>query len=435
MIPEASQAQYREQQRITGLTATSVRRLWRRLGADFTSDWARVGPQVLTVVERGRAAAVTAALPYTAAVLAETGQTANPKGELIPDGFLVSAPDGRTVVDVLEGGVISARQAVGAGLATQAALEIGGTRLLGDVLTMLADTRRQVYHADIISRPRLAGYARMLNAPSCSRCVVLAGKWFRWNQGFQRHPRCDCIHVPASENVAGDIRTDPYAYFRSLSREQQDKVFTKSGARAIRDGADMYRVENVRLRGLSSPRSRQAAKYGTPTRVTVDDIYRTAGNRTNAIRMLQEEGYITGAQTPGGNIIGTGPQAERFAGMTRGRGTYTVGGVQVKTARASVVDARTSGVRDPLNRATMTAGERRIYDDFYRAEASLRGLRPRTIGANSADAGIRFDLIDPEKADAIQAAFIRRIDRVRKNGTASERRLAGILWARYNAQV
>ena len=290
MIPQAAGEQYRTQQRITGLTATSVKRLWRRLGADFSSDWARVGPQMLSVVDRGRAAAVTAALPYTAAVLAETGQTANPKGDLNPRRFLRDAPDGRSVADVLDGGLYSTKQAVAAGLTVQEALSIGGTRLTGDVLTMLADTRRQVYHADIISRPRLGGYARMLNAPSCSRCVILAGKWFAWNKGFLRHPRCDCIHIPASESVANDITTDPADYFNGLSKAEQDATFTKSGARAIRDGADMNRVVNINQRGLGTVASNR--RYGTPSRLTVDDIYRVAGTRTNAIRLLTTEGYI-----------------------------------------------------------------------------------------------------------------------------------------------
>jgi hypothetical protein len=152
----------------------------------------------------------------------------------------------------------------------------------------LADTRRQVYQADIISRPTLTGYARMLNAPSCSRCVVLAGKWFRWNQGFQRHPRCDCIHIPASESVAGDMRVDPRAYFDSLSKDAQEKTFTASGARAIRDGADPAHVVNIRQRGLTV--AKPSRRRGT--HMTVDDIYRVAGSRSEAIRLLEQEGYI-----------------------------------------------------------------------------------------------------------------------------------------------
>lgn len=387
------------------------------------------------VVEQGRSATVAAALPYTGAVLAETGQVHLPVGEMVPSRFLETAPNGVTVESMLGGAVAHAKSAVSRGALSAEALASAGSWLTGVLLTMLADTRRDVYGVDMVRRPTLTGYTRMLNAPSCSRCVVLAGKWFRWNQGFQRHPRCDCLHIPSNENVAGDFTTDPYAYFGSLSKAEQDRVFTKSGARAIRDGGDIYRVENVRLRGLSSSKSRQAIKYGTPTRMTVDDIYRTAGTRANAIRMLEREGYVTGPQTVGGNIRGNLNTDARVLAAGRGQGTFTIAGVSGTTARASNFDAVRSGVRDPLNRATMTAGERRINDAFVRAEDALRGLRRRTIAANSADRGVIFDPLDLGRADEVRMSFIRIIDKTRKRGTSSEKRLAELLWARYDALI
>ena len=262
--------------------------MWRRLGDDFAADWLRVRPLVVSGVSRGRTATVAAALPYTAAVLAETGQDAPPTGRLNPDRFAETAPDGRPVGLVLDGAVITARQQIAQGAPVSTALQAGGDRLSREVLTMLADTRRQVYHADIIQRPKLTGYVRMLNAPSCSRCVILAGKHFSWNTGFQRHPRCDCIHIPASESVGADMSVDPYAYFESLSAKDQERTFTKSGARAIRDGADIGRVVNLRGMQTAIPKGRKRAN----ARLTVDDIYRVAGTRTNAIRLLEQEGYI-----------------------------------------------------------------------------------------------------------------------------------------------
>ncbi|SIN72794.1 hypothetical protein SAMN05443544_0573 [Agromyces cerinus subsp. cerinus] len=247
-------------------------------------------PRVLAVVQQGRDAAVRRAVPYTPDVLAETGQVARPVGELNPERFTAAAPDGRSMGSLLDESVIATKVAIRDGATVDEALRSGGSHLIRDVLTVLADTRRQVFGADITQRPAIGGYARMLNAPSCSRCVLLAGRWYRWNQGFQRHPRCDCMHIPSAENRAGDFRTDPKAYFDSLSAGEQDRVFTKNGAQAIRDGADMSRVENARLRGLSTETSHR--KFGTPYRLTVDDIYRAAGTRDDAIRLLLMEGYI-----------------------------------------------------------------------------------------------------------------------------------------------
>src|SRR5690606_23965723 len=42
-------------------------------------------------------------------------------------------------------------------------------------------------------------YVRMLTPPSCSRCTVLAGRWYRKNAGFARHPGC----FPAGAMVSG----------------------------------------------------------------------------------------------------------------------------------------------------------------------------------------------------------------------------------------
>jgi hypothetical protein len=290
MIPQASADQYRKQQTVAGTTASSVAKLWRRLGTEFSAEWVRVSPIVLSVVRAGRDASVRVAVPYTDSVLSETGQTAPGVGALVPARFTRDAPDGRPMSSLLDEAVVLSKSAIAGGSTVPEALAQGGTWLTGTVLTVLADTRRQVYHADIIQRPDLGGYARMLNPPSCARCTILAGKWFAWNKGFLRHPRCDCIHIPSSEAIADDFTTDPTEYFGSLSKADQDRIFTKTGARAIRDGADVSRVVNIDQRGLGTAKGKR--RFGTPSRMTVDDIYRTAGTRANAIRMLQAEGYV-----------------------------------------------------------------------------------------------------------------------------------------------
>ena len=261
--------------------------MWRRLGSDFTFDWAQVAPRVLSVVQAGREAAVRVALPYTDSVLSETGVKAPAASGLVAARFVRDAPDGRNMQSLLNEAVILSRSAVRDGATVREALTKGGAWLTGTTLTVMADTRRQVYHADVIQR-RGIGYARMLNPPSCSRCAVLAGRWYEWNKGFLRHPRCDCIHIPSPESVGQSFTTDPAAYFESLPVEQQDRLFTKSGAQAIRDGADLARVVNVNQRGLNYAK----ARAGLGTRLTVDDIYRMAGSRAEAIQLLRSEGYV-----------------------------------------------------------------------------------------------------------------------------------------------
>ena len=154
-----------------------------------------------------------------------------------------------------------------------------------------------------IVRPTVTTYVRMVNLPACSRCILLAGRSYRMETAFRRHPKCDCRHIPTVENLAGDVTTDPTAAFRTLTTEQQDRIFTKAGAQALRDGADMSRVVNARS-GMSSAqvggRRLRTTTAGPRRRGMVrlmpESIYDLAGgDRKEALRLLQVHGYITRA--------------------------------------------------------------------------------------------------------------------------------------------
>lgn len=417
MLPEASANQYRAQQAITGTTAKAVSRLWSRMGSDFDASWSSIGPQMLEVVETGRAAAVAVAVPYTTAVLTETGQAAEPVGVLSASAFLASAPDGRPVDSLLEQSVIKAKVAVGSGMTTERALTGAGQWLTMATLTTLADTRRMVYQADIMQRPTLTGFTRMLNPPSCKDCIALAGKWFRWNEGFERHPNCDCIHIPAAENVAGDFRTDPNATFDSMTPAEQERVFGRSEARALREGADIYKVVNQSNRKLSTANS------------AIDTIYRNAGTRTNAIKMLQQQGFIVDR---GRVVVPRSPGVLTDAQVIaagRGKGAVNIAGQSVTTARATRFDAVTSGSRDPLARSTMTAAERRLYDANYRLDYALRtGNVPRAIGTSSADIYAQPIVATPARIAELREELRLQVALLNRTSTPdSVRRLARLL--------
>ena len=426
-VPQASLDFYAHQQQIAAATVASAAKLWRRmdqrrffglLSPDFNRGWAEIGPQIKEVVHVGRAASASSAVQYTPALLAETRQVAPAVGRVNTAAFLSSAPDGRSMSALLDESVIHAKTAVKNGASATRALSMTETWLSGMLLTVMADTRRGVVGADIVQRPAIAGYTRMLNPPSCSRCAILAGKWFRWNSGFQRHPRCDCLHVPSTSKAFAQesgFFSDPYEYFNSLSKDQQEKVFGRIESRAIRDGADIFRVENVKLRGLATAKGN--LRFGTPSRVTVDDIYRTAGTRTNAIRMMEQEGYITKAgQVPTGAILG---QREGFGALGKGG--------RARAASDAVTAARTTGVRDPLNRYTMTSAERRLYDAQYRLnEARTTGMWPRSIGENSADRYTRPRLLAPGELATLERALQNELAKL-PNAPQSVRSLAALL--------
>lgn len=64
------------------------------------------------------------------------------------------------------------------------------------VSSLVNDAGRSAMGAWVASRRTETGYIRTLTPPSCSRCAILAGRWYRWSDGFQRHPGCDCEMVP-----------------------------------------------------------------------------------------------------------------------------------------------------------------------------------------------------------------------------------------------
>lgn len=391
MIPNAIRVFEQQRKVISARAGVTAQQLWRRVDPTQVDASMQVIRQHLVRALQGyRRQAAIAAAAYTPALLRETRLATEPVGELNLDRFLEYAPDGRTVDGLYEQAAISAKTRMSRGLMPQLALQQVSALVLTMTLTTLSDTVRSVVAADMTRRPQVTGYVRQLVPPSCSRCVILAGRWYRWNEGFQRHPGCDCIHIPAREDNAGDLTTDPYVYFNSLTKEQQDRLFGKADAQAIRDGADIYRVVNIRERGLATAKG--ARKFGTPYRLTIDDIYEQAKSRDDAIRLMRQEGFITGPQVRGGNILG------RFY---EGYGELGKGG-RAAAAREAVLEARRTGVRDPLNRYTMTSAERRYYDANYRLKYYERtGKIPATIGPNSADLGVKLRAPSPGEVDAL----------------------------------
>lgn len=191
------------------------------------------------------------------------------------------------------------------------------------VIGAMQDTGRSSAQAAMQARPAVRGYTRMLQQPSCARCVVLAGRVYRRATPFKRHPHCDCRHIPAAED-SGDFTTSARGYFKRLSQSEQDRTFTAAGAQAIRDGADINQVVNARsgmtqvtaygrevlvtaegitIRGLAGQRLARegTARNGryesasTP-RLLPDEIYQLADqggwDRAETLRQLRRFGYI-----------------------------------------------------------------------------------------------------------------------------------------------
>lgn len=195
-------------------------------------------------------------------------------------------------------------------------------------VTTIQDTARMSAGAGIASRPGV-GWTRMLNPPSCSRCVILAGRFYRWSDGFLRHPKCDCRHIPTTENLSGDLTTNPRAYYDSLDEAGRLKFAgSRANLRAIEDGADLNQVVNISRRGRSGIATAQDSPLqvvdgvktttagstvrswtfqqqvglglrpavradGVTRRIMPESIYALAHSRDEALQLLKANGWIT----------------------------------------------------------------------------------------------------------------------------------------------
>jgi len=312
-------------------TAARVAGLWRQVDPSAIIDsWAELLPEAVADVAVGQAAAATTGSTYTASIVREQGLDF-PVREANPRALSGVASDGRPLETLF---ALPAHQTVGRigrGQGTQEAMESTRRHLMMFAATQAQDAGRQSASVGMVGTRQLGGYRRQLTPPSCARCAILAGKWFRWNQGFQRHPSCDCVHVPSvgeSADVGGLETFDPQAHFNSLPAAEQDRVFTQAGAQAIRDGANMNLVVNARrglrttaaygrkisttLEGTTSRamsarimnqeldvqfgRRRQgdrSRRINVP-RLTPEQIYADASSREDAIRLLGRFGYLGG---------------------------------------------------------------------------------------------------------------------------------------------
>lgn len=223
--------------------ANVAERLWRRVDpADLDGSWAAVGPRV-------EEAAVGAVVANATAVGGLTNRVARADGlsgdVLVPGAFAGVDGSGRPLDGLLRGSVITTKRGIAAGMGLREAMVSGGAYLALVLKSAIADVERSASLAAATGKG-YTRYVRLVNPGACSRCAVLAGS-DRFRSNFQRHPACRCSTVPIQgDRVPDGLFSTPGDYFESLSPAEQDRVFTKSGAEAIRLGADPVKVVNAR---------------------------------------------------------------------------------------------------------------------------------------------------------------------------------------------
>lgn len=307
-------------------TFIAARRQWRQMST--LNDWDSIASALTRIVAAGQVGAAAVADRF----LLEFD--VDPVGSINAEAFGGTASDGRPLDSLLYSAVIHARQS---NAEKDAEILLAGEQWLQMLVnTQVADAGRMAASVGITARPGL-GYIRQVAVPCCKRCAVLAGKWFRWNQGFLRHPGCRCVHRPATQadmnrrkGLSGDVVNG-----KGLATEispGQIRDLTRAQRMAIADGADMNQVinaerglmnsmfttEGTTKRGWSSYVRREIARQRNETltstvtqvgrrgavknysvtrykpRPTPEAIYRYSESREEAVRLLAANGYIVG---------------------------------------------------------------------------------------------------------------------------------------------
>lgn len=245
---------------------------WARVDpAHISETWLQQIPRLQLLLTGGQHAAAASADRYVTEALVEQGINPATTGRLDAASLAGVASDGRPLESLLAQPGIAAKVALADGVTLDRAMTAGSTLTQLIAHTQVADAGRIADGVALSARRHAHGYVRMIVGKTCSRCIMLAGKFYAWNAGFQRHPHCDCVHVPAAEADSEDIRISPRKTFDAMSSVEQGQVFTQSGAQAIRDGADMNQVVNAR-RGA-------AGLSPAGARLTADEVKLLRGGR------------------------------------------------------------------------------------------------------------------------------------------------------------
>lgn len=241
---------YLQQQTVTRTTANAVQGWFSQLDPhNLSASWnAGVGAQVVRATTAGQLLAAANAQPYVEASVQEQGEQPDPAGIVNATALAGVASDGRPLEGLLYLPIIKVKQRLAAGQSLTQALTGGIADLIGLAGTQVQDAGRAATAVAMTADRNVYGWEREVHPPSCSRCLVLAGRVYSHSSGFQRHKHCDCTHkivvryvkparpleTPSGMVVAGDATPAGTAMPEELLRRAGDD--RDAGIAALRAG-------------------------------------------------------------------------------------------------------------------------------------------------------------------------------------------------------
>lgn len=241
-----------------------VLRLWGRVPIDdLDAGWDLVAPEMVAAVS---AVAVQNAASSGRMVNTVARADGMRGGDLIvPNAFTGVDGSGRSTAGLLHGAVTTTKEQIGSGVAARTAFLAGSAYLAAMTKTVVADLARSASAVSSAGHS-YTRYVRVVNPGACARCAILAGS-DRFSKPFERHPSCRCTSVPVrdGDSIPDGLHASPEEHFWSLSPEEQDRIYTKAGAEAIRLGADPIQVVSARrgAAGMSHSRARPSLPWQT----------------------------------------------------------------------------------------------------------------------------------------------------------------------------
>lgn len=233
----------------------AIANLWEQVDAvAFDSTYTAILPQLEELVRQSQHQAARRAQRVIRKYDRAWGMD-GPSVELVPEAFTGVDLDGRHIANTLSLAPLYMKQSMIRSRGDEKlALDTGYAYVSSKAATQVNDAGRAADRVTTNAHPRYTYTIRVCSPGACSRCIQLIGMWTS-ERPFLRHPNCRCKSMPipgddvdladVPKEVA-DIPWDPKEYFDKLTPEEQARRFTKAGAEAIREGADISRVVNAR---------------------------------------------------------------------------------------------------------------------------------------------------------------------------------------------
>lgn len=292
----AASSYQRQQAAYAAAAAIAAIRLWRTIdGKNLDMSWIGVGARMALVTGEAQVRAAAAAAGYLARLLRLQGGEPEPV-RLASSAFRGLTGDGRPMQSLLYTPVAMSKHLMSDGARIADAITQEEAHVAMLVRTQVQDAGRMGLQCGMAAEPEIRGYVRHVTLPACARCIILAGRFYRYSTGFLRHPCCDCTMIPARGDDWVDSQ-DPAELIATMRAEHAAKLrrsLTEGDLQALDHGADLNQVTNAH-RGMAT-----AAGPGRTISVTREGttIRGFAGHRLAAEGFVKSGGRYRRARTP-----------------------------------------------------------------------------------------------------------------------------------------